>query len=81
MLPVAEREKMLKRVLDDLVDKYVHLGYNPQPPTMEDHVEGYANQILNLGYLFKNSIWEGDSLRVLWCYWYLLPLFKSADRS
>ena len=52
--------------------------------TAPDQVEVYARQILSLGSLymeFKDSIREGNGLRVLRCYRYLLPIFKSAGRK
>lgn len=85
MLPASDREKVLSKVTEDLAEKYVNIGYNSTlSNSSTDKVQSYARQILSLGcfYLeFKDGIREGDGLRVLRCYRYLLPIFRSCGRK
>ena len=85
MLPDNERESHLSTITKDFVDKYVDINYNsPLGASSTDMVELYARQILSLGCLymeFRDAIREGDGLRVLRCYRYLLPKFRSSGRN
>ena len=86
MLPDNERESHLSTITKDFVDKYVDISYNSPlgASSSTDMVELYARQILSLGCLymeFRDAIREGDGLRVLRCYRYLLPIFRSSGRN
>lgn len=78
-----EREKLLNRVVSNILDTFTSISYNISTPVDEDKVFGYARQLLTIGSLYlelQDSIKEGDGLRVLRCYRYLLPIFHSSGR-
>jgi L1 cell adhesion molecule like protein len=86
ILPDGEREKLLNQITDDFVAMYVDISYNSPHDTSSnnDMVHLYAKQVLSLGCLYmemKDAVREGDGLRVLRCYRYLLPIFNSSQRK
>ena len=86
MLPATDHECILSTITERLVDQYVDVGYNDSLASLSetDMIRLYASQVLSLGSLyleFKDAIKEGDGLRVLRCYRYLLPIFKSSGRK
>ena len=78
-----EREKILCKIVSNILDTFTSISYNISAPIDEDKVFGYAKQILTIGCLYlelQDSIKEGDGLRLLRCYRYLLPIFTSSGR-
>ena len=67
----------------------VSLSYGEEKPCHEadstiDHVQEYASEVLSLGLMlmeFKDAVKEGDGLRILRCWRYILLFFKVARRS
>lgn len=57
---------------------------SPDSPESSDKVNTYAKEMLSLGLLmseFEDAIKEGDGLRVIRCWRFLLLIFKSAKRK
>ena len=90
---VAEKRKAIVHISISLIDFFVHLGYKAtsngtvsagSSEKSCDGVYSYATNFLSLGcfYLeFRDAIKEGDGLRVLRCYRYMLPMFISSGRT
>jgi hypothetical protein len=79
LLTDLERKLELKRISEAVVHKYVNFSFN-EKPTMRsgDNVLNYSSYLLSVVCLYlayKDSIKEGDGLRVLRCWRYLLPFF------
>ena len=78
------RKQVLKRISLNIADT-LNLNFNNfirQVST--DEVNAYANQLLSLGcfYLeYSDAIREGDGLRVLHCWRYLLPMFLNSGKK
>ena len=71
-------------VCDKIVDRYIHFAYHKVATPVDDGVHEYSRQLLSIGCLyheFSDAIREGDSLRVLRCWRYLLPIFQSSGRK
>ena len=54
------------------------------PTSSDDKVYEYSRQLKSIGYFYKecsDAVREGDGLRVLQCWRYLLPSFKSSGRK
>ena len=81
-----ERKAIIERVTNAIVDSFVFLDYKTSPnatSNTNDGVYSYATNLLTLGcfYMeFRDAIKEGDGLRVLRCYRYMLPMFVSSGR-
>ena len=61
----------------DEVNSQVHINY-------DDKVQSYASGLLFMGLIyleFSDAIREGDGLRILRCWWYLMLIFKAAQRK
>ena len=76
MLCVKERKKILDEVCSELVTRFVQFSYN----------QGCAIEIdgVSVGCFFfeyHNAIKEGDGLRVLRCWHYLLPIFLGTGQT
>ena len=70
-----------RAMLADYVDVYT-LGNEQE--VGDDKVLGYAKEVTSLGLLyaeFVDGIREGDGLRVLRCWRFLMLLFKACDRK
>lgn len=83
-LPEADREKLLNKIVNDLLNNYINFSYNDPHDPSPDKVEAYAKQLLSIGcfYLeFKDGIKEGDGQRVRRCNRYMLPMFLSSGRK
>lgn len=82
-----ERKTVIDKITTAIVDSFIFLDYNTSSsdtPVIKDGVYSYATQLLTLGcfYLeFRDAIKEGDGLRVLRCYRYMLPMFVSSGRK
>lgn len=80
-----ERKAIIDKITTAIVESFVFLDYNASySETSNDGVYSYATQLLTLGcfYLeFRDAIKEGDGLRVLRCYKYMLPMFVSSGRK
>lgn len=80
-----ERKKILAQVISKVVDRYTFFRFNECGRVVgNDQVFEYSTQLLGLGlfYLeFADAIKEGDGNRVLRCWRFLLPIFKSSGRK
>ena len=84
MLDVEERKKILDEVCSELVTRFVQFSYNQGCTTEVDGVFAYAKRLLSMGCFFleyHDAIKEGDGLRVLHCWRYLLPIFLGTGRT
>ena len=85
-LSKEERKAELIRLSKMIVDKYVCFSFNHQAAVnlTSDKVYIYASELLSIGLFYMeytDAIREGDGLRVLRCWKYLLPIFKSSNRT
>ena len=84
--PNDERKAILRSVCEKIVNNFINFSFNtPQTNRGEvhDEIHNYACNFLSLGcfYLaYKDAIKEGDGMRVLECWRYLLPIFHNAGR-
>ena len=84
-LKPLQRWNVLKLATSSIVEQFVDISY-PTPTTEKDgdHVRAYAKEVLSLGLLlmeFIDAVREGDGARIVRCWKYFLPLFKSAGRT
>ena len=67
------------------MEKYLRFSFNEIYVPSEDKKLEYAIQIISLGcfYLeyYSDAIREGDGIRVLRCWRYLLPIFWNSGRG
>ena len=80
MLTDSERKEVLKHI----TEKFIYFRFHTDVHKSTDHVFEYGKQLLSLGcfYLeYSDAICEGDGDRVLRCWKYLLPIFKSSGRK
>ena len=77
---IMEPDMSLGQLSDKVVEKYIHLI---DCKSSKDRVHTYACELMTLGLLWRNyydSVREGDGMRVL-CIWkYLLLVFKAKKR-
>lgn len=85
-LSAEERSTTLENITSEIFKRFISVRYNTHStlshPT--DKVYSYSLQLLSLGCLyleFQDAIKEGDGLRVLRCYRYLLPMFISSGKK
>ena len=90
-----KRKAIIDHISSSLVESYMHPDYKTtspgttdssrtMSPNFDDGVCTYATNLLTLGcfYMeFRDAIKEGDSLRDLRCYRYMLPMFLSSGRT
>ena len=80
-----ERKSLLDTITRDIVKSFLCADYNTShTASSEDMAYQYSSQLLTIGcmYLeFRDAIKEGDGIRVLRCYRYLLPMFISSGRT
>lgn len=84
MLVDSERKRVLDHITGAVVDRFIDFQFHADTQRSEDSVQDYAIQLLSLGcfYLeYADAIREGDGDRVLRCWRYLLPIFKSSGRT
>ena len=84
-LSVEERREVLMKVSMKIVERWSTFTFHPyETDTSVDQVNAYAKNLLSLGLFymeFVDSIKEGNGSRVLRCWKYLLPVFKSSQRK
>lgn len=79
-----QRKQILTTVCEKIVHSYIRLAFHEVATPVYDNVNEYSRQLLSIGCLyleFADAIREGDGLRVLRCWRYLLPIFKSSGRK
>lgn len=79
-----QRKQILTTVCEKIVDSYIHFAFHEVATPVDDNVNEYSRQLLSIECLyleFADAIREGDGLRVLRCWRYLLPIFKSSSRK
>lgn len=87
-LSTEERNEILNNIAENLVNELVDLSptfqvKKEQPKPDEDHVFEYARELVSLGLLYMNyrdAIREGDGLRVLLVWKFMLPIFRATSR-
>lgn len=84
-LKSKERWEVMRLAIQEVLVKFVDITYpNSSTDKDDDHVRAYAKEVISLGLLlmeFIDSIREGDGERIIRCWRYFLPLFKSSGRS
>ena len=84
MLDEEERKKVLDAVCSEIVERFVDFSFLKEITIGKDGVLSYGKKFLGLGcfYLeYQDAIREGDGLRVLRCWRYLLPIFFGMGRT
>ena len=84
MNSAEDRVKILTEVCDGIIDKFISFDFNEDVKVHRDKVYDYGKQLLSLGcfYLeYADAIKEGDGHRILRCWKYLLPIFKSSGHT
>ena len=84
MLEREERKKVLDAVCSEIIDEYVDFSFLKDATIENDSIHSYGKKLLGLGcfYMeFRDAIREGDGLRVLRCWRYLLPIFFGTGRT
>ena len=88
MKTVNERKRILMDVCKSVVDEYIDFQYHQNSAESDsnqpDKVMKYGKELLRLGcfYLeFSDAIKEGDGIRVIRCWRYLLPIFLASSRT
>jgi len=82
-----EKKPILDKITKDIVQSFLCTDYHASKSSSsssEDMAYKYSSQLLTIGciYLeFRDAIKEGDGIRVLRCYRYLLPMFISSWRT
>lgn len=81
-----ERREAIERISLKIVDEFVDFTFHKKKSTASKHnlVISYATELLSLGLFFQeysDSVREGDGIRVLRCWRYLLPLFIASQRK
>lgn len=83
--PIEERKLILEQITTAIVSSFLSVNFNnPSAPSHSDKIYLYSSQLLTLGSVYlelRDAIKEGDGLRVLRCYRYLLPMFVSSSRK
>ena len=87
-LTKEERTEILKNIATNLVNEIVDLSPTFQDKKEhatpdEDHIFEYARELVSLGLLYMNyrdSIREGDGLRVMQVWKFMLPIFRATSR-
>ncbi len=80
----TRRKEVFKAICEKIVDRFIHFQFNKTDTESTDKVHKYGKQMLSLGcfYLeYSDAIQEGDGDRVVRCWRYLLPIFKSSGRK
>jgi L1 cell adhesion molecule like protein len=83
--PPLERRNIFIKAVKDLLHKYTYAFEVDMPQSIKeaDGVLAYAKELLSLGLLYMeycDSIREGDGLRILRCWRYMLLLFKAKNK-
>ena len=74
----------MDEVCSELVTRFVQFSYNQGCTTEVDGEFAYAKRLLSMGCFFleyHDAIKQGDGLRVLHCWCYLLPIFLGTGRT
>ena len=78
-----KRSSLIMQICSKILETVVSFRFNDSPKSCNDKVLDYSTKLLSLGcfYLeFRDSIREGDGIRVHRCWKYLLPIFKNSNR-
>ena len=80
-----ERLALLTEISKSIARKYITICFNKRS-TMStgDGVYDYSQHLLTIGRLYleyNDAIKEGDDMRVLQCWKYLLPIFQNSGRK
>lgn len=84
MLEDNGRKKVLNDVCSEVTKRFVQFSFLDKPLPEKDAICCYSKHLLGLGcfYLeYRDAIKEGDGLRVLRCWRYLLPIFYATGRT
>ena len=78
-----EQKSLLTKLSQRVVEKFIQSSYNNPVEPSRDGVYEYTKNLLSIGclyLLFKDAIKEGDGMRVLDYYRYLMPIFINSGR-
>ena len=83
---LEKRSDILQSISKEITLIYVDLEMKPGSLSVEcdDKVQCYAAELLSLGLMymeFSDSIREGDGLRIIRCWRYLMLIFKATQRK
>ena len=84
MLMDSQQKQVLNHIAGAVVDRFIHFQFHEASQRYQDSVQDYAIHLLSLGCFYieyADAIREGDGDRVLRCWRYLLPIFKSSGRT
>ena len=81
-----DKANVFHKIIVEMLSGYIKLPIAPESTSSQsdDGILAYAQEILSLGLLwaeFQDAIREGDGLRVLRCWRFLLLVFKAARRK
>ena len=83
-----ERTAKLNVLTDGIYDRFVKASYCTtrvdDGDTTSDEIFDYSESLISIGLFyieFRDSIKEGDGIRVLRCWQYLLPIFFNTNRT
>ena len=78
------RKALLDRVSEKIVNEFISFSYHSECEKSKDKVFLYNTQLMSIGLFFveySDAIKEGDGSRVLRCWRYLVPIYKSSGRK
>ena len=85
MMSDEERKELLETLTLDVIDTFTNFSFHKcDIPSTSDKVLLYNKHLLSLGlfyFEYCDAIREGDGIRVLRCWRYLLPMFISSGRT
>ena len=79
-----ERREILSTLTHSIYNEFARCTYNREVKKIDDQVMEYQMNVLTIGlfYLeYRDAIKEGDGIRILRCWKYLLKIFFSTHRT
>lgn len=79
----SQRKDIFVSAIRKVVDKYIYCFEMKNDVAETDHVKEYGKELLSLGLLYIeycDAIHEGDGLRILRCWKYMLLIFKAHNK-
>ena len=80
LMPSSQRRDVLSFVTDSFLKRFVNFSFNGSILCHQDKVVEYELQLIRVGLFYteyRDCIKEGDGLRLLRCWKYLLPFFNT----
>ena len=79
-----ERRKVLLTLTHSIYNEFARCTYNREAKEIDDQVMEYQMNVLTIGlfsYNCRDAMKEGDGIRILRCWKYLLKIFFSTHRT